>query len=127
MIEIDPIDGQRMERVHASAIISRRYGDSCGVAHALELLGERWAFLVLCELIFGPRRFSELRGQLPQISANVLTQRLRQLQARGLVQRVPGSAKFYETTDWARETADIIQALARWAVRNPRTESQLRR
>ena len=63
----------------------RRYDDACGTAHGLELIGERWALLVLRELMLGPRRFSELRGDLPGISANVLTQRLDELEERGLV------------------------------------------
>ena len=63
----------------------RSYGDACGTAHGLELIGERWALLVLRELMLGPRRFSELRADLPGISANVLTQRLTELEQRGLV------------------------------------------
>ena len=57
----------------------RRYDDACGTAHGLELIGERWALLVLRELMLGPRRFSDLRSDLPGISANVLTQRLTEL------------------------------------------------
>ena len=62
----------------------RGYDDACGTAHALELIGERWALLVLRELLLGPRRFSDLRANLPAISANVLTQRLTELESRGL-------------------------------------------
>ena len=65
----------------------RGYDDACGTAHALELIGERWALLVLRELLLGPRRFSGLRADLPAISANVLTQRLTELESRGLVRR----------------------------------------
>jgi len=65
----------------------RRYDDACGLAHAMELIGERWAMLVLRELAYGPRRFSELRADLKGISANVLTQRLTELEARGLVKK----------------------------------------
>ncbi len=65
----------------------RRYDDACGLAHALDLIGERWAMLVLRELAYGPRRFSELKADLPGISANVLTQRLGELEDRGLVRR----------------------------------------
>ena len=54
----------------------QRYDDACGLAHALHLIGERWAMLILRELAYGPRRFSELKADLPGISANVLTQRL---------------------------------------------------
>ncbi len=102
----------------------RRYDDACGIALALELIGERWAPLVLRELMFGPRRFSELRGDLPGISANVLTQRLSELEERGLVRRVqlppPASVQVYEATEWGLEAAPVIRALGRWAVRSPR-------
>lgn len=101
----------------------RRYEDACGVAHALELIGERWAPLVLRELMFGPRRFSELRADLPGISANVLTQRLAELEKRGLVQRSqlppPASVQVYQATEWGLEAAPVIRALGRWAVRSP--------
>jgi DNA-binding HxlR family transcriptional regulator len=101
----------------------RRYEDACGVAHALDLIGERWAPLVLRELMFGPRRFSELRADLPGISANVLTQRLTELEERGLVRRTqlppPASVQVYEATDWGLEAAPVIRALGRWAVRSP--------
>jgi DNA-binding HxlR family transcriptional regulator len=100
----------------------RRYDDACGVAHALELIGERWAPLVLRELMFGPRRFSELRADLPGISANVLTQRLGELEERGLVRRTqlppPASVQVYEATEWGLEAAPVIRALGRWAVRS---------
>ena len=102
----------------------RRYEDACGVAHALELIGERWAPLVLGELMYGPRRFSELRADLPGISANVLTQRLGELEARGLVRRTqlppPASVQVYEATEWGLEAAPVMRSLGRWAVRSPR-------
>ena len=59
----------------------RRYDDACGLAHALDLLGERWGMLVMRELAYGPRRFSGLKNDLHDISANVLTQRLIELEA----------------------------------------------
>ena len=65
----------------------RRYDDACGTAHALDLIGERWALLVMRELMLGPKRFSDIRADLPGISANVLTQRLEGLEASGLVVR----------------------------------------
>ncbi|MFY0579991.1 winged helix-turn-helix transcriptional regulator [Cystobacter fuscus] len=67
--------------------LKRWYDDACGTAHALELVGERWALLIVRELMFGARRFSELRGDLPGISANVLTQRLEGLEATGILTR----------------------------------------
>lgn len=101
----------------------RRYDDACGTAHGLELIGERWALLVLRELLLGPRRFSQLRSDLPGLSANVLTQRLADLEERGLVRRrmlpPPASAQVYEATAWGLEAEPVIQALGRWAARSP--------
>ena len=109
--------------------LKRRYGDACGTAHALELIGERWALLVLRELMLGGRRFSELRADLPGISANVLTQRLAELEERGLARRVmlppPSNAQVYEATDWGLEAEPIVQALGRWAARSPRHDPTL--
>jgi DNA-binding HxlR family transcriptional regulator len=101
----------------------RRYDDACGTAHGLELIGERWALLVLRELLLGPRRFSDLRADLPGISANVLTQRLTELEERGLVRRrklpPPAATQVYEATVWGLEAEPIIQVLGRWAARSP--------
>lgn len=101
----------------------RRYEDACGLAHALELIGERWALLVLRELMFGPRRFSELKADLPGISANVLTQRLTELESRGLVRKTklppPASVQVYEATPWGLEAAPVIGQLGKWAARSP--------
>ena len=107
----------------------RRYDDACGTAHALELIGERWALLVLRELMLGARRFSELRGDLPGISANVLTQRLGDLEARGLVVKKrlppPANVQVYEATEWGLEAEPIVQALGRWAARSPQHDPTL--
>jgi DNA-binding HxlR family transcriptional regulator len=103
--------------------IRRHYDDACGTAFALELVGERWALLVVRELMFGPRRFGELRAGLPGISANVLTQRLVGLQAANIVQRrklpPPASVQVYELTPWGYESERAIQELGRWATRSP--------
>lgn len=89
----------------------------------MELLGERWAMLVLRELAYGPRRFSGLKADLPGISANVLTQRLAELEARRLVRRVrlppPASIQVYEATEWGLEAVPMIASLGRWAARSP--------
>ena len=107
----------------------RRYGDACGTAHGLELIGERWALLVLRELMLGARRFSQLRTDLPGLSANVLTQRLAELEERGLVRRrtlpPPASAQVYEATAWGLEAEPVIQALGRWAARSPQHDPTL--
>src|SRR5215208_4518957 len=101
----------------------RRYDDACGLAHALELLGERWAMLVMRELAYGPRRFSELKSDLQGISANVLTQRLTELEARGLVRKTrlppPASVQVYEATEWGLEAIPVIASFGRWAARSP--------
>jgi len=101
----------------------RRYDDACGLAHALELIGERWAMLILRELAYGSRRFSELKADLPGISANVLTQRLTELEERGLVRKIrlppPASVQVYEATPWALEVAPVIGKLGKWAARSP--------
>lgn len=101
----------------------RRYDDACGTAHGLELIGERWALLVVRELMLGPRRFGDLRASLPGLSANVLTQRLEQLEAVGLVVKrrlpPPASVQVYDLTAWGREAEPVISSLGRWAARSP--------
>jgi DNA-binding HxlR family transcriptional regulator len=101
----------------------RGYDDACGTAHALDLIGERWSLLVLRELMLGPRRFSGLKADLPGISANVLAQRLVELEKRGLARKLklppPASVQVYEATEWGLEAEPIVQALGRWAARSP--------
>jgi DNA-binding HxlR family transcriptional regulator len=108
----------------------KRFDDACGLAHAMELLGERWAMLVLRELAYGPRRFSELKADLQGISANVLTQRLIELESRGLVRKLklppPASVQVYEATGWGLEAVPVIASLGRWAARSPRHNPALR-
>lgn len=111
----------KLEKITHSS--SRRYDDACATAHALDLIGERWALLVMRELMMGPRRFGDLRASLSGLSANVLTQRLEGLEAAGVVRRrrlpPPASVQVYELTDWGLEAEPIILALGRWAVRSP--------
>ncbi|MFN4295689.1 MAG: winged helix-turn-helix transcriptional regulator [Brevundimonas sp.] len=101
----------------------RVYNDACGTAHGLELIGERWALLVVRELMLGPKRFGDLKADLMGISANVLTQRLERLEAVGIVTRrklpPPASVQVYDLTDWGREAEPIIMTLGRWAARSP--------
>jgi DNA-binding HxlR family transcriptional regulator len=110
--------------------IKRRYDDACGTAHALELLGDRWALLILRELMLGARRFSQLRVDLPGLSANILTQRLGELESHGLLVHKklppPASAPVYELTPWGYETEPITQAMGRWAARSPQHDPTLR-
>ena len=108
----------------------RRYDDACGTAHALELVGDRWALLVMRELMLGSRRFSQLRADLPGISATVLTQRLTELEERGLVVKktlpAPASVQVYELTPWGYDVEPIIRELGRWAARSPLHDPTLR-
>jgi DNA-binding HxlR family transcriptional regulator len=101
----------------------RSYDDACGTAHGLELVGDRWALLVMRELLLGPRRFSDLRRDLPGISANVLKQRLDELEGRGLLKKVrlppPAARDAYQATPWGLEIEPVIQALGRFAARSP--------
>ena len=101
----------------------RRYGDGCGTAHALDLIGERWALLVMRELMLGPKRFSDIRADLPGISANTLTQRLEGLEKAGIVVREklppPASGQVYGLSEWGHQLLPVMGALGRWAVRSP--------
>jgi DNA-binding HxlR family transcriptional regulator len=107
----------------SGATTKRSFGDACGTALALEFVGERWALLVIRELLLGPRRFGEIRAGLPGLSANVLTQRLVGLEEAGIVIRrrlpPPASAPVYELTPWGYESEPIIMAMGRWALRSP--------
>ena len=102
---------------------ARRYDDGCAAAHALDLVGERWALLVVRELLLGPRRFSDLRADLPGISPNVLSQRLRDLEHIGVIVREelppPAARRVYALSDWGRELEPVLQQLGRWGARSP--------
>jgi DNA-binding HxlR family transcriptional regulator len=102
----------------------RWYDDACGTALALEFVGERWSLLVIRELLYGPRRFGEIKANLSGISANVLTQRLESLEEAGIVERrrlpSPANVQVYDLTDWGREAEVAIREMGRWAARSPR-------
>lgn len=102
---------------------SRTYGQACPVAHAMDVLGERWAMLVVRELRLGPRRYTDLAASLPGIGPNVLAQRLRELERSGVLRRrtlpPPAAAKVYELTPWGAELEPVFAALARWGMRSP--------
>jgi DNA-binding HxlR family transcriptional regulator len=101
----------------------RSYRDGCSSAHALDLVGERWALLIVRDLLFGPKRFTDLHAGLAQGSPNVLTQRLRDLEDAGVVRRrhlpPPASANVYELTEWGAELEPILMGLQRWGARSP--------
>jgi DNA-binding HxlR family transcriptional regulator len=99
----------------------RTYADPCGIARALDHVGERWALLVVRELLLGPKRFTDLRSGLPNASPNVLAQRLRELERSDVIQRrrlaPPAASTVYELTARGRELQPVIEALARWGSR----------
>lgn len=101
----------------------RTYEDGCAGAHALDLIGERWALLVVREMVLGPKRFTDLRAGLPGISPNVLTQRLEELEAAAIVRRhklpPPASSWVYELTEWGAGLGPLIMELGRWAASSP--------
>lgn len=96
----------------------RCYGDACGVARALDVVGERWALMVVRELLLGPKRFTDIRDGLPHLSADVLAQRLRGLESAGIVERrvlpPPAPAKVYTLTESGRDLEPVILALGLW-------------
>ncbi|MEV5208632.1 winged helix-turn-helix transcriptional regulator [Micromonospora sp. NPDC053740] len=101
----------------------RSYGDPCGVARGLDIIGERWALLVVRDLLLGPRRFNDLLGGLPGVSPNVLSQRLRQLTEYGVVRRrdlgPPTRVHLYELTEWGRALEPILLQFGRWGSQSP--------
>ena len=105
---------------------ARDYGQYCGVTRALELVGERWALLIVRDLLVGPRRYGELAAGLPRIPSNILAARLKELQAAGLIRRAPRSRIIiYELTPYGRELEPIVLALGAWgfkAMGDPRDE-----
>jgi DNA-binding HxlR family transcriptional regulator len=96
----------------------RTYGDRCGVARALDMVGERWALLVLRELLLGPKRFTDLRAGLPHVSPDILAQRLRELEQSGVVRRAklppPAGSRVYELTERGRALEPVVLELGRW-------------
>lgn len=103
---------------------TRSYGDACPISRALDLIGERWALLVVRELLFGAQRFADLRRALPGASTNMLTDRLRELEAHGVVHRrrlpPPASCSVYELTDRGRELEPVLDTLGIWGSAEPR-------
>jgi DNA-binding HxlR family transcriptional regulator len=105
------------------ATTARTYGEACGIPRALDRIGERWALMVVRELVLGPKRFTDLRTGLPAASPNVLSQRLRELEAHGVVHKrklpPPAASTVYELTEWGRQLEPVLQALGRWGARAP--------
>ena len=103
------------------APMTKRYDEYCPVAHALGLVGERWALLVVLELMRGPKRYTDLAENLRGIGTNILASRLRDLEAGGVVTKrtlpPPAASKVYELTDYGRELRPVIRELALWGAR----------
>jgi DNA-binding HxlR family transcriptional regulator len=100
----------------------RSYGDACGIARALDVVGERWALMVVRELLLGPKRFTDLRAGLPHVSPDVLAQRLRDLEQAGVVERrklpPPYASQVYELTESGRALEPVLVELGRWGGAN---------
>jgi DNA-binding HxlR family transcriptional regulator/putative sterol carrier protein len=101
----------------------RTYGDLCGIARALDVIGERWALLVVRELLLGPKRFTDLRRGLPHIGPDVLSQRLRELEQAGVLRRrtlaPPAGSRVYELTERGQELEPVLLALGAWGSAAP--------
>jgi DNA-binding HxlR family transcriptional regulator len=100
---------------------SKRYDQYCPVCHALELVGERWALLIVRELLKGPKRYTDLLEGMPGVGTNILAARLRELEAGGVVQKrklpPPAASTVYELTEYGRQLEEPLYALARWGAR----------
>jgi DNA-binding HxlR family transcriptional regulator len=115
-------------RTYGGASRGRTYGDSCGIARALDLVGERWALLVVRELLLGPKRFTDLRAGLPNLGPDVLSQRLRELEQAGVIQRrtlpPPAGSRVYELTERGLELEPVVLALGRWGSSAPMPDGE---
>jgi DNA-binding HxlR family transcriptional regulator len=112
--------------------MAKRFEQYCPIAHALSLVGERWALLVVRELLRGPKRYTDLAAGLPGIGTNILATRLRELEAAGVVRRrklpPPAASTVYELTEYGAGLEEVIHAIARWGARSlglPRREDDL--
>ena len=112
--------------------MGKPYDQYCPMAHALDLVGERWTLLVIRELMHGPKRYTDLVDHLPGIGTNILAARLRDLERHGIVARrtlpPPAASKVYELTDYGRELRPALRELALWGARSlgpPTDKSQL--
>lgn len=103
-----------------ASVTRRTYGQFCGLARAMDILGERWSLLVVRELVIGPKRFSDLMDGLPGVGANALSARLKSLEADGIVTRrrlpPPAASTVYELTELGRGLEPVVLDLIRWGV-----------
>jgi len=104
------------------SVTARRYGQFCGLARALELVGERWALLIVRDLLVGPRRFTDLRQGLPRIPTNVLSERLKELEQAAIVQRRvlprPAASVVYELTAYGNQLDEVVKRLGLWGAQS---------
>jgi len=114
------------------AMSTRVYGQYCGFARALEVVGERWALLIVRDLLVGPKRFTDLLRGLPGIPTNVLTTRLKELEQAGIVRRKllprPSGSVVYDLTPYGAELEDVVVRLGRWGAKrlgNPRPDETI--
>ena len=102
--------------------VTKHYDQYCPIAHALELVGDRWALLVVRELLHGPKRYTDLAEHLPGIGTNVLASRLRELEAGGIVTKrtlpPPAASRVYELTEYGRGLQPVLRELALWGARS---------
>src|ERR1700716_444202 len=111
----------------------RKYEEGCAVPHALDVIGERWALVVVRELLLGPRRFTDLRAGMPGASADILAQRLRELTESGVGRRTglppPAGSDVSELTEWGADLEPVVTLLGQWGSRsaslNPAADSSV--
>src|SRR3954449_12795750 len=110
--------------------MARTYSDRCGIARALDVVGERWALLVVRELLLGPKRFTDLRAGLPNVGPDMLAARLKELESAGVVRRAtlppPAASKVYELTPRGAELEPVVLALGRWGSAAPGPDADAR-
>lgn len=102
--------------------VARAYIQYCPVAHSLDLVGERWAMLIVRDLLKGPKRYSDLIAGLPGLGTNILAARLKELEEGGVVRKrhlpAPANCNVYELTEYGADLEEVIQALGRWGFRS---------
>lgn len=112
----------RVRIASVRAATRRAYGQYCGLARGLELVGERWALLIVRDLLVGPRRFTDLRNGLPRIPTNVLSERLKELEESGVIRRRvlprPSGSVVYELTEYGQQLEDVVIRLGLWGAQS---------
>jgi DNA-binding HxlR family transcriptional regulator/putative sterol carrier protein len=119
---MEAVTPQKQSQLRICSVVARSYGQFCGLARALELVGERWALLIVRDLLVGPRRFTDLRQGLPRIPTNVLAERLKELEQAGVVRRRvlprPAASIVYELTEYGSQLDDVVRRLGLWGAQS---------